>query len=409
MKQYIFITNQYLPAPGATGLCVHNVASEIAHRGFSVSIICYSNDGKYHESSYDNLSVYKVPVPFFLRGMSNKRKLLNYTFRLLSMTAKLIHIRDYPLRSKLLCSRYVKTIKKNLEINSQTTIIASYTPLEAVVAMLNIKKTYGDITTIFYSTDTLSNEKGNDGILSLKTRTAKGIKWEKRIFSVVDRAIIMECHKNHYLGEQYKLFHQKMVTANFPLLRSQDNPILHKSKTCDKLLVYAGTLYRRLRNPSFLCMLLNRVSQCLPIRVVFMGGGDCDDIMNSYVDESDGVIRFLGMQSHSVAMKYIDECDILLSIGNTGSPMAPSKIYEYMSTGKPIIHVYSWDEDPCIEPLKKYGNALLLDERENVDINKVSRYIEESSIVPYSDVKIKFASATPEFTADLICEVNQMQ
>ena len=159
----------------------------------------------------------------------------------------------------------------------------------------------------------------------------------------------------------------------------------------------------RLRNPSFLCMLLNRVSQCLPIRVVFMGGGDCDDIMNSYVESSDSVIRYLGMQSHSTAMKYINECDVLLSIGNTGSPMAPSKIFEYMSTGKPIIHVYSWDEDSCIEPLNKYGNALLIDVRKNVDMNKVCSFIENCHIISYSEVKVKFESATPEYTADLIC------
>lgn len=405
MKQYIFITNQYLPAPGATGMCVHYVASEIAHRGFHVSVICYSNDGKYHEELNNNVCVYKVPVPFFLREISTNRSFFKKNFRLLSIAAKLVHIKDYPLRSTLLVSRYVKTIKQIMGPSNETTVIASYTPLEAVVAMLKIKNTFRGITTIFYSTDTLSNEKGNEGILSLKTRTAKGIKWEKRIFSTIDRAIIMECHMCHYLGEQYKSFHQKMVVANFPLLMPQDNSISDKSKGCDKLLVYAGTLYKKLRNPSFLCVVLNRVSQCLPISVVFMGGGDCDDIMSSYVDESGGVIQFLGMQSHSLAMKYINNSDILLSIGNTESPMAPSKIYEYMSTGKPIIHAYTWEKDPCIEPLRKYGNALLLNAKNDVDINVVSKFIEDCHIIPYSEVKAKFESATPEFTADLICNI----
>ena len=405
MKQYIFITNQYLPAPGATGMCVHSVASEIAYRGFHVSVICYSNDGKYHEEIYNNLRVYKVPVPFFLREIQGKGSFFKKVFRLLSMTAKLVHIRDYPLRSTLLVSRYVKTIKRIIDVNNQTTIVASYTPLEAVVAMLKIKKAYKGITTIFYSTDTLSNEKGNEGMLSIETRTAKGIKWEKRILSTVDMAIIMECHMDYYQGEQYKLFRPKMVTANFPLLTPPKKINSKKSKGSDKLLVYAGTLYKKLRNPSFICEILYRVSQCSPICVAFMGGGDCDDIMGSYADKSNGVIQFLGMQPHSVAMKYITECDILLSIGNNESPMAPSKIYEYMSTGKPIIHTYTWEKDPCIEPLTKYGNALLLNEKKDVDINSVCEFIENSCIISFSDVKAKFASATPEYTADLICNL----
>lgn len=403
MKQYIFITNQYLPTPGATGMCVHYVASEIAHRGFHVSVICYSNDGKYHEELYNNVSVYKVPVPFFLREISTNRSFLKKIFRLSAMAAKLVHIKDYPLRSTLLVSRYVKTIKQIMGPSNETTIVASYTPLEAVLAMLKIKNKYKDITAIFYSTDSLSNERGNAGILSLKSRIAKGIKWEKRILSTIDRAIIMECHMSHYFGEQYKSFHKKMVAANFPLLTPQDKSVSHKARDCAKLLVYAGSLYKRLRNPSYLCDVLNRVSQCLPISVVFMGGGDCDDIMRSYVDESGGVIQFLGMQSHSLAMKYIKDSDILLSIGNTESPMAPSKIYEYMSTGKPIIHVYTWEKDPCIEPLMNYGNALLLDANNNVDINMVSKFIEDCHVIPFSEVKAKFESASPEYTADLIC------
>lgn len=85
--------------------------------------------------------------------------------------------------------------------------------------------------------------------------------------------------------------------------------------------------------------------------------------------------------------------------------MAPSKIYEYMSTGKPIIHTYTWEKDPCIEPLMKYGNALLLNEKEEVDVNSICKFIEDSYIIPYSDVKAKFMSATPEYTADLICNL----
>ena len=48
MKQYIFLTNQYLPKPGATGMCVHNVATELAKRGESVATVCYSFDRNYH-------------------------------------------------------------------------------------------------------------------------------------------------------------------------------------------------------------------------------------------------------------------------------------------------------------------------------------------------------------------------
>ena len=71
--------------------------------------------------------------------------------------------------------------------DNSITIIASYTPLEAVVAASIIKNRYCDkVKIVYYSTDTLSNEQGNDGILSQNFRTKAGIKWEKKLFSKFD-------------------------------------------------------------------------------------------------------------------------------------------------------------------------------------------------------------------------------
>ena len=36
MSKYIFLTNAYLPKPGATGMCVHQIAKELSNRGHEV-------------------------------------------------------------------------------------------------------------------------------------------------------------------------------------------------------------------------------------------------------------------------------------------------------------------------------------------------------------------------------------
>ena len=53
----------------------------------------------------------------------------------------------------------------------------------------------------------------------------------------------------------------------------------------------------------------------------------------------------------------------LISIGNKDFPYVPSKIFEYMSTGKPIIHFYHNDDDSCLGYLQRYRNACLIDLR----------------------------------------------
>ena len=108
------------------------------------------------------------------------------------------------------------------------------------------------------------------------------------------------------------------------------------------------------------------------------------------------------MQPHDVAIEYLGNADILLSIGNAESPMAPSKIYEYMSTGKPIIHVYTYEKDPCIEPLKKYGNALLLNDEASDMYKKILSFVTEAKELQFERVRELFKTATPEYTVNLI-------
>lgn len=135
MKQYIFLTNQYLPKPGATGMCVHNVAAELAKRGESVVTVCYSFDGNYHIQVIDGIKVFYIPIPIYLRDIKNNVRLFVLATRALSILAKLIHINKYPLRSTTLVERYVKTVLPLIENVKETTIIASYTPLEGVIAL----------------------------------------------------------------------------------------------------------------------------------------------------------------------------------------------------------------------------------------------------------------------------------
>ena len=124
--------------------------------------------------------------------------------------------------------------------------------------------------------------------------------------------------------------------------------------------------------------------------------------MNKAEIDSNGAVKYLGMQPHDTAIQYIASADVLLSIGNVESPMAPSKIYEYMATGKPIIHTYTYEKDPCIEPLNKYGNSLILKNDDKNALEKAMIFINQITILNYEEVRSKFLTSTPYYSADLI-------
>lgn len=403
----VFVTGQYLPKPGATGLCVHELAKVLATKGYSVKTVCYHDDD--YTRYFDDVYKDTVKQPFFMNENRFKNGIKKRFARIVSLCAKGLYIREYPLRSKLLVARYCNKLDEIIK-NSDgvVTIIGTYTPIEAVFAVKKIKQKYkGKIKAVYYSTDTLSNECGNEGILSAEYRNKKGECAECDMFKVFDKIFLMECHKYHYEKATYDKYREKIEYVGFPLIikpelkNRQVKP--HKKISC----IYAGSLYRVLRNPEFLIKLLSETNdKTNNILASFYGSGDCDDILKKAEIDSDGAIKYFGMRSHEEVITQINEADILLSIGNNDSPMVPSKIYEYMSTGKPIIHTYRSENDSCLQPLRQYGNALLINENMELNINNVIEFISNVHTLEFDEVKLHFRTSMPQYTTDLIEQLN---
>lgn len=399
--KYILLTNQYLPKPGATGVCVHAIAKTLAKQGEDVYTICYGQGNEENEV-IDGVKIVRVNEPAFMTEYTGSSKFKALTLRLSSLGAKLINYKRYPQRSGTLIKRYYKAIE-NVTSDEEVTIIATFTPLEAVAALGRYKINHPRIKAIYYSTDTLSNEQGENGFLSAENRRQKGVAWENKLFEIYDGILIMECHKDFYVNSFRKQLTQKMRIANFPLLME---PSRDSIRTDSKTIVYAGTLYKMMRNPSFACScLLEYLKFEDSYKVVFLGGGDCGGILSDAVSKSSR-FSYLGLQPHKIAKEMIENASVLLSIGNSESQMAPSKIYEYMATGKPIIHFYTYENDPCLEPLRQYGNALIIKENDPNAIERIKDFLLTAKCLSFELVSRCFEKSTPEYTISLIRQIN---
>ena len=56
----------------------------------------------------------------------------------------------------------------------------------------------------------------------------------------------------------------------------------------------------------------------------------------------------------------------LLSIGNLNSSQLPSKVIEYISTGKPVIHFAEIKNDPVIKLADKFQNLIVVNKDSNL-------------------------------------------
>ena len=71
----------------------------------------------------------------------------------------------------------------------------------------------------------------------------------------------------------------------------------------------------------------------------------------------------------------VNSAHCLLSIGNKNPNQIPSKVIEYLATGKPIIHFTEIDDDPVINLSNEFHNLVTLNKSD--DEKKLSSLIEE--------------------------------
>ncbi len=115
---------------------------------------------------------------------------------------------------------------------------------------------------------------------------------------------------------------------------------------------------------------------------VFTVIGYCSNpkVLEQAQKRSKNPIQIFGSVSHEEALEVLDQADIFINIGNNTPHMIPSKIFEYMSYGKPIISTCPIENEPCVPYLRQYSLALLLSEdlsRAERDARTVDRFISD--------------------------------
>lgn len=88
--------------------------------------------------------------------------------------------------------------------------------------------------------------------------------------------------------------------------------------------------------------------------------------------------------------KMVTSLHCLLSIGNLNPAQLPSKIIEYISTGKPVLHFVEIKDDPVLEIAKEFSNLIVIDKNSNIteveqQLNNVFINIEKFDINKFNE------------------------
>lgn len=113
-------------------------------------------------------------------------------------------------------------------------------------------------------------------------------------------------------------------------------------------IVFTGTFYRDFRNPERLATAWRSLEDPDVSLIIAGDNSSFEEIFNDMPN-----VKFFGKIDHFECLSLQRQADILLNIGNIQSYQLPGKLYEYLGTGKPIIHIQTGADDPAAELIKK--------------------------------------------------------
>ena len=111
------------------------------------------------------------------------------------------------------------------------------------------------------------------------------------------------------------------------------------------------------------------------------------------------------MISMADSFKMMQSSDILINIGNNVINQVPSKLFDYISTGKPIINFCKSKNCPTIPYINMYRLGLNIIEGEDAIDRQaliVSQFIKEHNKerMNFDEIKTTFLKNTPEYVGE---------
>ncbi len=228
-------------------------------------------------------------------------------------------------------------------------------------------------------------------------------KQEKNAFSKVDAVLIPKLLKADYPD------HKKIISTEFPNLIINEKRYVEKNRENEINLVYVGSLYAGIRSPEYLYRLLKRIDD-KKIRLTIVGkvyGEFPKEFYNEFSDFISTNVVFTGPVSKEEALNYLNSADVLVNIGNKIENMLPSKIFELIATGKPVLNITQLENCPTLSYFNRYNNALSINSAEEINnavINKTVRFLNNKNEIDSNDIYEKFIEATPKFVANQLIE-----
>ena len=395
METVLFIVGSYYPKFSAVGKCQYYLAEEFVRKGYNVQVIALASEKDSPKEEYFNRQcIHRINV-----SSTNKRTLV---------IKKVVKRLSFDLLDRELVKKYFEKIRQ-LEI-VPSLIIPTCLPFETIYAAFLYKENNCKCKVLPCLYD-----KFADSMVLYKWKLEKSIKYrfnrklESKVFNACDGLLYVPSWKEYLMNEHNKYIF-KSVCIEHPLIAPRVSDSIYEYESIETKhdqisILYAGMLVRGYVDANYFIKLVSKFKNLSKYKLVFYAQGNALDDLNS--KDNGMTIESEGWISYDVLLSKMKAVSILLSIAERNGKQISSKIFEYMSMGKPIIHVYYVENDINLNYLKNYPLAICIKAEKN-DLEKNAYNLEKwinqnlNKHLEFHEVENMLPSLTPAFICNQI-------
>ena len=412
--RFVFLLDSYYPQPLPNGICVHRVALALLRMGCDVHVIAYRFPGQTTAEEIEGVKVHRIRPGLHRRlkqiGTARPpglvRKLSLRAARLVRWFQKLLLLPWFPSSSPASIYRFFRATLSIHRAKPLSCVISVFHPDETLRAGALIKRRIPDIPHGVYVLDSLIYLSGAQYI-PYPLRKRLHWRFTQNVYDSADVVYNMECHRAHHDSSNYDGLRSKMEFLDIPLYEPATPQLTEALYPSEKThLVYLGSLFQGFRQPDYLISLFRAAVYDDSYQLHFYSRGSCEETLAHAVEESRGAVSSHGFVGHAEVPNILANADILVNIGVSNSTAISSKIFEYMSTGKPVLHIYYLDDDVNLSYLASYPRSLSVQISDDPahfrqDVTRMRDFLVAArSADPRVDQGLAaFERNTPEFTA----------
>lgn len=233
--------------------------------------------------------------------------------------------------------------------------------------------------------------------------------------SCTSRIITTDVIFKYYNQLPTKVNADKVVLLNYPNivernLSNDDNNIVVTFDKTKVNICFIGTFYSDIRNPQYLLSLMEQLRDTSIVLHIIGSMGDCVEMIKASMTNGATNIVYHGIVPPSVADDIMLQADVLLHVGNAVDSLMPSKILDYISSGKPILNICKIPTCPTLPLMERYPLGMTVNESDEITdelLDSITRFCttNKDRSIPFDQIHQLYYDSTIDYVGDKFCDV----